>query len=99
MDGLDLARRLVDQGCRRIITTDIATDGAFTGPNIPWLRAMAEAVPVPVIASGGVASLEDIGRLQTEVAGIEGVIVGKALYEGRIDLRAAVSTLAQATVP
>ena len=86
VDGLDLARDLVAQGCRRIVTTDIATDGAFTGPNIPWLRAMSGAVSVPVVASGGISSAADLALLDAEVPQIEGVIVGKALYEGRLTL-------------
>lgn len=86
IDGLELAQELVTRGCRRIVTTDIATDGAFTGPNIPWLKAMSQAVPVPVVASGGIASAADLDLLDREVPTVEGVIVGKALYEGRLSL-------------
>jgi len=92
-DGLELAQQLVGIGCRRIITTDIATDGAFTGPNVPWLRAMAEAVPVPVIASGGVAALSDLSLLARELPQLEGVIVGKAIYEGRLTVKGAIEAL------
>lgn len=97
LGGVDLARRLVELGCRRIITTDIATDGAFTGPNLAWLTEMASAVPVPVIASGGVATLADFEALQALPApGVEGVIVGKALYEERFTLSEALAALSAA---
>jgi phosphoribosylformimino-5-aminoimidazole carboxamide ribotide isomerase len=99
VDGLELARRLVGMGCRRIITTDIATDGAFTGPNVAWLRAMAAAVPVPVIASGGIATVEDLSLLRRELPQIEGVIVGKAIYEGRFTVAEAVATLGAPAQP
>ena len=66
------------------IFTDIATDGMLTGPNIAAMRAMAEAVEVPVIASGGVSSIDDI-RALAELP-IEGIITGKALYDGHLDL-------------
>lgn len=92
VDGIDLAKELVSQGCRRIVTTDIATDGAFTGPNIPWLKAMSAAVSVPVVASGGISSAADLDLLDAEVPQVEGVIVGKALYEGRLSLAEAFGT-------
>lgn len=89
-DGTELARKFVQIGCRRIITTDIATDGAFTGPNMEMLRGMVEATGIPVIASGGVASLDDLRLIRDDLPQIEGVIVGKALYEGRFTVAQAV---------
>jgi len=87
LDGIELARRMVDLGCSRIITTDIARDGSLEGPDFDGLMRMANAVPVPIIASGGVANLADIEALRRLPApGVEGVIVGKALYEGRFTL-------------
>ncbi len=91
VEGTVLAQRLVGMGCRRIITTDIARDGAMIGPNLEWLTAMLSAVDVPVIASGGVCSLGDLSSLRGLPApGVEGVIVGKALYEGRFTVREAI---------
>lgn len=92
--GTELARKLVDLGCQRIITTEIVKDGTFQGPDLEGLAKMIEAVPVPVIASGGVGSLEDLEALKTlPVPGVEGVIVGKALYEGRFTVAQAVAAL------
>jgi len=87
LDGIEFARRMVDLGCVRIITTDIARDGSLEGPDLDGLLRMASAVPVPIIASGGVSCLRDIEALrQLPSPGVEGVIVGKALYEGRFTL-------------
>ena len=88
LTGMDLARRMISLGCCRVIYTDIATDGAFTGPNIPALKEMM-SLGVPVIASGGVSGVEDIVKLAG--LGPEGVIVGRALYEGRLTVRDAIS--------
>jgi phosphoribosylformimino-5-aminoimidazole carboxamide ribotide isomerase len=83
----DLARAVVGQGVRTIIYTDIATDGMFTGPNLGALRELAAAVPeVKIIASGGVANIEHIQSLRTLGEAIEGVIIGKALYDGKLNL-------------
>lgn len=90
--GTDLAREMVKAGCRRIITTDISRDGRLIGPNLESLAEMVAAVDVPVIASGGVAVLEDIPTLRTlPEPGVEGVIIGKALYEGRFTLAEALA--------
>ena len=79
-------------GVSAIIYTDIARDGMMQGPNLEATRALAEAITIPVIASGGVSSLEDIRRLLTiEAYGVEGVITGKAIYTGSLDLREAVA--------
>jgi phosphoribosylformimino-5-aminoimidazole carboxamide ribotide isomerase len=92
--GLDLAKKFEDCGAAAIIYTDIARDGAMDGPNIEATVELANAVSVPVIASGGVSSLDDLEALKDAGAGLlEGVISGRALYDGRIDLAAAVGLL------
>jgi len=94
-DALDLAREMQARGARRIIFTDIATDGMLTGPNVPAMERMVRAVDIPVIASGGVACLDDLRVLQMlEPLGLEGAIVGKALYEGTLRLPEALAALA-----
>jgi phosphoribosylformimino-5-aminoimidazole carboxamide ribotide isomerase len=91
----DLARAVTEQGVRTIIYTDIATDGMFTGPNLRALDELAVAVPqVGLIASGGVASLEHIRSLLDLTAMIDGVIIGKALYDGKLSLDEAVRAVA-----
>jgi len=90
LDAVDLARRVEADGASRIIYTDIARDGTREGVNIDETRRVAQAVSIPVIASGGVATLDDIRRLKTvESDGVEGVIVGRALYTGGVTLREA----------
>lgn len=85
--AIDLARRFEDCGVAAINFTDIQRDGMQTGPNITETRRMAEAVSIPVIASGGVATIEDIRRLlPLEAVGVSGVITGRALYAGSLDL-------------
>lgn len=82
-----VAIRIVRAGVRRIIYTDISRDGMLEGPNLAAFHAILQAVDVPVIASGGVASVEDLHTLRRlEAEGLEGVIVGRALYEGRVRL-------------
>lgn len=85
--ALDLARQMVALGAQRFIYTDISRDGTLTEPNYAAIRSLVQAVPVPVVASGGVASVEHIKHLQA--TGAEAVIVGKALYTGGFDLRLA----------
>lgn len=88
----ELAKEMEGYGVEAIIYTDIARDGMMQGPNIEATRQLAEAISVPVIASGGVSSLDDIARLMTvEEAGVTGVITGKAIYTGSLDLREAVA--------
>ncbi|APG27823.1 1-(5-phosphoribosyl)-5-[(5-phosphoribosylamino)methylideneamino]imidazole-4-carboxamide isomerase [Syntrophotalea acetylenivorans] len=88
----ELAKEMEGYGVEAIIYTDIARDGMMQGPNIEATRQLAEAISVPVIASGGVSSLDDIARLMTvESAGVTGVITGKAIYTGSLDLREAVA--------
>ena len=74
-----------------IVYTDISRDGMLSGPNISALREAAETSPVPVIASGGVTTLDDIRAIQEIGGNISGVIIGKALYEGTLDLKAALA--------
>jgi phosphoribosylformimino-5-aminoimidazole carboxamide ribotide isomerase len=74
-----------------IVYTDISRDGMLSGPNISSLREAAETSPVPVIASGGVTTLDDIRAIQEIGGNISGVIIGKALYEGTLDLKAALA--------
>lgn len=94
--ALDLAREMEDFGVEAIIYTDIARDGMMGGPNLEATRALAEAIRIPVIASGGVSCLEDIRQLLTiEASGVTGVITGKALYNGSLDLREAVALAKQ----
>jgi phosphoribosylformimino-5-aminoimidazole carboxamide ribotide isomerase len=89
-----VARRFADTGVAALITTDIATDGTLAGPNLPFLREMVEASTLPVIASGGVGSLSDLLSLLTLAPhGLEGVIVGRALYDGRVDLAEALQAI------
>ena len=83
-----LAAELHAVGVKRFIYTDIARDGALQGPNLNALREMQQAVPCSLIASGGISSLEDLRSLAA--LGIEGTIVGKALYTGDVNLAAAI---------
>ncbi|HRF60249.1 MAG TPA: 1-(5-phosphoribosyl)-5-[(5-phosphoribosylamino)methylideneamino]imidazole-4-carboxamide isomerase [Fimbriimonadaceae bacterium] len=91
VEAIGFARRMVDLGCCRIIYTDIATDGTLSGPNVEAMREMVVASGVPVVASGGVGSLDDLARLRD--TGVEAVIVGRALYEGRVNVASAVEFL------
>ncbi len=91
MDAVDLARRCESDGASRIIYTDISRDGTGMGPNTERTLNVARALNIPVIASGGVASLEDIRSLKgLEKYGVEGVIVGRALYSRAFSLREAI---------
>lgn len=92
----DLAREMEGLGVSAIIYTDIARDGMMQGPNLEATRALADAISIPVIASGGVSSLGDILRLlKIESSGVEGVITGKAIYTGALNLREAVALTRQ----
>ena len=84
VSATDLAKHFEDAGAAAVIYTDIARDGMLAGVNVEATAALAAAVRIPVIASGGVASIDDI-RLLRQARGIEGVIIGRALYDGRID--------------
>jgi len=93
----ELGRRFEDAGVAAIIYTDIARDGVLKGLNIPMTLALARAVSIPVIASGGLASMADIERLlQPDCAALAGAISGRALYDGRIDPAEALRLIRQA---
>lgn len=93
----ELAKKMADAGVERIIFTDIARDGMLSGVNVEATVAVAKASGLKVTASGGVASLEDLKILKKrETDGIEGCIIGKALYTGAIDLRQAVAIAKEA---
>ncbi len=92
LDATELARRFEDAGVAALIYTDIDRDGALQGPNTAATAALARAVAIPVIASGGVSSLDDLAALKATGV-IDGVISGRALYEGRLDLGAALKLL------
>ncbi len=87
LSALELAGKMEELGVRGIIYTDISRDGTLRGPDTEGISRMLAAVNIPIIASGGISSLEDIQSLKSlEKEGLSGVIVGKALYEGKIDL-------------
>jgi phosphoribosylformimino-5-aminoimidazole carboxamide ribotide isomerase len=91
VDAVDLARRVESLGAAWIIYTDIDRDGTQQGVNVEATRAVADAVSIPVIASGGIGSLADIeALLPAAEAGVEGVIVGRALYTGAVKLEDAI---------
>ncbi|OJI92728.1 1-(5-phosphoribosyl)-5-[(5-phosphoribosylamino)methylideneamino] imidazole-4-carboxamide isomerase [Planktotalea frisia] len=92
----DLARSFEDAGVAAIIYTDINRDGAMQGPNIEATAALARAVSIPVIASGGVSSLDDLIALRDCGAGLNGAISGRALYDGALDLTEALKVLGNA---
>lgn len=85
----ELALRMQDYGVWGIIYTDITRDGMLVGPNIEATKLLTEKVKIPIIASGGVSSIEDLKRLK-EIPKLWGVIVGKALYSGAVDLKEAI---------
>ncbi len=90
--AVEFAQRMQTLGARRVIYTDISRDGMLQGANIAAMKRMAESLSIPVIASGGVSTLEDIRQLRAlEASGIEGAILGKALYTGNLTLKAAMS--------
>lgn len=89
VDAKTLAKEAEKTGAAGIIYTDISTDGMMAGPNVGAMEEMVKQVSVPVIASGGVSSLNDVRRLM-EIGGLWGVITGKAIYSGAIDLREAI---------
>ena len=89
----EVARAMVELGARRLMVTDIDRDGTLAGPNVELYERLCAALPVPIVASGGVRSLDDLRRLAA--AGCEGAIVGRALYEGSIDLTEALEAFAR----
>ena len=95
MSALDLARRFEDAGVAAIIYTDISRDGMLAGLDLDGAATLARNVSIPVIASGGLASIEDVRRLlRPDYAMLEGAIAGRALYDGRIDAVEALALLA-----
>lgn len=89
IDAKELAKRVETVGIAGIIYTDIARDGMLTGPNIPALEEMVRTVKIPVIASGGIATIDDIKAL-LEIKDLWGAITGKAIYSGSLDLKEAI---------
>ena len=88
--------RLDSEGCSRFVVTDVTKDGTLTGPNLDLLSSVAERTDAPVIASGGVSSLDDLRAIATLTdRGVEGAIIGKALYAGRFTLPQALAAVAQ----
>lgn len=95
--AVDLAKQFEDAGVSAIIYTDIARDGTLGGPNLEETAALAEAVSIPVILSGGMSTLRDIAAVNAKKdSGIEGIILGRALYEKTIDPKAALQLVGAA---
>ncbi|HKE70653.1 MAG TPA: HisA/HisF-related TIM barrel protein, partial [Nocardioidaceae bacterium] len=101
-DGGDLFEvldRLERDGCPRYVVTDVTKDGTLMGPNVDLLRSVCERTERPVVASGGVSSLDDLRTLSGLVGdGVEGAIVGKALYAGAFTLEEALQVVRRAAV-
>jgi len=94
IDAVDLARRFEDAGVAAIVYTDIERDGLLKGLNVAATLRLANAVSIPVIASGGLASLADVERLlEPDCAILDGAIAGRALYDGRLDPKAALALI------
>ncbi len=93
VQAIDLLKELSGCAIAAVVYTDIARDGMLNGPNIPALKEVVECSSFPVIASGGITRLEDLQAVRSLGQKIEGAIVGKALYDGKLDLQAAIATL------
>jgi phosphoribosylformimino-5-aminoimidazole carboxamide ribotide isomerase len=89
VDAVAFAREVDGMGLRAINFTDVASDGAMEGPNLEALRRLVDAVTTPVVASGGIASLDDVRRVGA--LGVEGMIIGKALFAGAFSLASAIA--------
>jgi phosphoribosylformimino-5-aminoimidazole carboxamide ribotide isomerase len=97
LSALDIARRFEDVGIAAIVYTDVARDGMLQGINWGATIALADAISIPVIASGGFASIEDVKRLiEPRARKLEGAIVGRALYDGRVDAAEALALIREA---
>ena len=97
MRAVDLARSFEDAGVAAIIHTDINRDGAMKGPGVEETAELARAVSIPVIASGGVSSMDDLRALRECGADLDGVVCGRALYDGAVDLAEALKELRRVT--
>lgn len=93
MDAIDLARKFEDAGVAALIYTDIERDGVLAGVNVKAVTAMADAVAIPVIASGGVASIDDLRKFTESEVRLDGIISGRALYDGSLDAAEALALL------
>ncbi|HET9575579.1 MAG TPA: 1-(5-phosphoribosyl)-5-[(5-phosphoribosylamino)methylideneamino]imidazole-4-carboxamide isomerase, partial [Nitrospira sp.] len=91
--AIDLLKELSGYAIGAVIYTDISRDGMLSGPNLPALKEVVEYSSFPVIASGGISSVKDLKAVQALGSRIEGAIVGKALYDGKLDYRTAVAAL------
>src|SRR5262249_5962576 len=89
----ELARRAAAAGAAGVIYTDVRRDGTGRGPNLETTAALAASTPVPVIASGGIAGVDDLVRLAA-IPNVTGAIVGRALYTGAVDLETAIAAVA-----
>jgi phosphoribosylformimino-5-aminoimidazole carboxamide ribotide isomerase len=97
LSALDLARRFEDAGVAAIVYTDVARDGMLKGLNLDATIALADAISIPVIASGGLASIDDIkALLEPRARKLQGAIAGRALYDGRLDAADALALIKQA---
>ncbi len=94
--AVELARSMVDLGVRRFIYTDISRDGTLTEPNFTAISELVSAIRLPVIAAGGISTLDHLSMLAR--LGVEGAIVGKALYTGNINLKQALDTISQTRI-
>jgi len=95
--AIELVKRFEDVGVAAVVYTDIDRDGILKGLNLPAIAELASSTSIPVIASGGLASIEDVKALmQPEYSMLEGAIVGRALYDGRLDAREALALIAAA---
>ena len=91
-----MLERLDREGCSRFVVTDVTKDGTLNGPNLDLLAEVADRTDAPVIASGGVSSLDDLRAIATLTGrGVEGAIVGKALYAGRFTLPEALAAVSR----
>jgi phosphoribosylformimino-5-aminoimidazole carboxamide ribotide isomerase len=94
ISALDLARKMKTMGVARLIYTDVSRDGMLSGVNVKETEKLAREIGIPVIASGGVAAVEDLRELwNCRASGIEGVILGRALYEKKLDFRRALTQM------
>jgi len=85
IEAKTFAKDLQDMGVKRVIFTDTSRDGALKGPNFEAIEDLTNSIKIPVIASGGISSLDDIRKIK-DIEGVEGCIIGKALYEGKFSL-------------